>query len=107
MDFKKRAQGGLKAVASLTPEQVDRGGIADLYIFHNPLLQRLTPSPSFPSLPRLQIEQITTQERGHVTVAVVVTDEGGNSPIACEMVWAWTPKVRPARTAAAAPAGGP
>jgi hypothetical protein len=25
---------------------------------------------------------------------VVITDESGQSPIQCEMIWAWVPKVR-------------
>jgi acyl-coenzyme A thioesterase PaaI-like protein len=43
-----------------------------------------------------QIQQILTLEKGDVTVPVVITDESGQEPIACEMVWAWVPKVRKA-----------
>lgn len=75
VDFKKRAKGSLKAVATLTAEQ---------------------------------IQQITSQDKGEVAVQVAVTDESGGSPIACEMVWAWVPKVRtppPARAAGSSSAG--
>jgi len=41
-----------------------------------------------------QIEQMFTQDKGDVTVPVVITDQSGQSPIQCEMVWAWVPKVR-------------
>jgi acyl-coenzyme A thioesterase PaaI-like protein len=61
VEYKKRAQGDLKAVASLNAEQI--------------------------ALAR-------SQEKGDVLVAVTVTDESGNEPIQCEMVWAWVPKKR-------------
>jgi acyl-coenzyme A thioesterase PaaI-like protein len=61
VEYKKRAQGDLKAVASLNAEQI--------------------------ALAR-------SQEKGDVLVAVTVTDESGNEPIQCEMVWAWIPKKR-------------
>ena len=35
-----------------------------------------------------------TEDKGDVLVDVVVTDESGESPIVCEMVWAWVPKKR-------------
>ncbi len=41
-----------------------------------------------------QIQQITTQDKGEVTVPVRITDESGGEPIQCEMVWAWVPKKR-------------
>lgn len=62
VDYLKRASGGLRAEASLTPEQ---------------------------------IQAIHTQEKGEVRVAVCVTDEAGNQPIQCEMLWAWISKKRP------------
>ncbi|MCR8041721.1 DUF4442 domain-containing protein, partial [Pseudomonas aeruginosa] len=48
-----------------------------------------------------QVEQIRQQDKGEVRVAVLVSDENGNQPIACEMVWAWVGK-KP-RDATAAP----
>jgi hypothetical protein len=42
----------------------------------------------------LQIQLVQSTPKGETTVAVVVTDESGNSPITCEMVWAWTPLIR-------------
>lgn len=59
VDYTKRTQGGMKAVATLTEEQR---------------------------------QQILTQDKGEVTVPVVVTDESGQEPIRCEMIWAWVPK---------------
>lgn len=63
VDYLRRAQGDMKAEASLTPEQ---------------------------------IQQILTQDKGEVTVAVNITDSSGQAPIAAQMVWAWVPKVKKA-----------
>lgn len=41
-----------------------------------------------------QVQRILREEKGEVTVPVIITDESGNQPIECEYVWAWTPKVR-------------
>ncbi len=43
-----------------------------------------------------QIQQILTQDKGDVTVPVVITDQSGQEPIQAEMVWAWVPKQRKA-----------
>ncbi|MCY1380400.1 hypothetical protein D9M69_682170 [compost metagenome] len=61
VDYLKRASGGLRAEASLTPEQ---------------------------------IQAIHSQDKGEVLVAVRVSDESGNEPIQCEMLWAWVSKKR-------------
>lgn len=61
VDYLKRAVGGLRAEASLTPEQ---------------------------------IQAIHSQDKGEVLVAVQVTDDSGNQPIQCEMLWAWVSKKR-------------
>jgi len=61
VSFVKRAQGDLKAVATLTPQQ---------------------------------ISEIGSKDRGDVLVDVVVTDEKGDVPCKCEMLWAWTSKQR-------------
>lgn len=61
IDYVKRASGDLRAVATLTAEQ---------------------------------IAMMQAQEKGEVTVAVTVTDAKGIEPIKCQMVWAWTPKIR-------------
>jgi len=39
-----------------------------------------------------QIQQILTEEKGEVLVKVKVTDESGETPIECDMLWAWIPK---------------
>ncbi len=59
VDYLKRTQGDMRAVATLTPEQV---------------------------------AMIRTTPKGEVLVPVVVTDESGQEPIRCEMLWAWVPK---------------
>lgn len=59
VDFYKRTQGDMRAVATLTPEDVAR---------------------------------IATEPKGELWVPVTVTDESGNEPIKCEMLWAWVPK---------------
>ena len=59
VDYLKRTRGDMRAVASLTPDQV---------------------------------QLIRTTPKGEVLVPVVVTDESGEEPIRCEMLWAWVPK---------------
>ena len=61
VDFYKRTQGDMRAVATLTPEDVAR---------------------------------IATEPKGELWVPVTVTDESGNEPIKCEMLWAWVPKAK-------------
>ncbi|MFC3123321.1 DUF4442 domain-containing protein [Agaribacter flavus] len=39
-----------------------------------------------------QIQQMQTQEKGDILVAVNVSDESGEAPIICEMNWAWLTK---------------
>lgn len=41
-----------------------------------------------------QREQIAKEEKGDVVVGVRATDESGQEPIECEMIWAWIPKKR-------------
>lgn len=43
-----------------------------------------------------QKQQILTQDKGEVLVNVIVKDETGETPIECEMLWAWIPKKRKA-----------
>ena len=61
VDYLKRAQGDMKAVAQLSPEQ---------------------------------IRMILTEDKGEVTVPVSITDESGQSPIACQMETGTVPKKR-------------
>ena len=44
------------------------------------------------SLTAEQIAAMAQQDRGEVLVAVTVTDDSGQQPIACEMLWAWISK---------------
>ncbi len=39
-----------------------------------------------------QRQQIAKEEKGDVVVGVRATDESGQEPIECEMIWAWIPK---------------
>lgn len=41
-----------------------------------------------------QIESILAHEKGELSVPVEVTDEAGNTPIVCDVVWAWIPRTR-------------
>lgn len=45
-------------------------------------------------LDEVQKQRILTDEKGEVLVNVKVTDESGEVPIECEMLWAWIPKRR-------------
>ncbi|OTG64662.1 DUF4442 domain-containing protein [Acinetobacter silvestris] len=59
VDFKRPTKGNMKAVATLTDEQIT-------------LMQ--------------------STEKGETLVSVSVTDETGQEPIQCEMLWAWIAK---------------
>lgn len=59
VDYKRRVIGDLRALATLTTEQ---------------------------------LAAVTTQPRGEVSVEVAITDESGQAPIVCEMIWAWLPR---------------
>lgn len=39
-----------------------------------------------------QIQFIKDNEKGEMTIPVVVTDAKGIQPVECDMVWAWAPK---------------
>jgi len=41
-----------------------------------------------------QINLISNQEKGDLTIAVKITDESGEQPIECLMEWAWVSKKR-------------
>jgi len=45
-------------------------------------------------LDEVQKRRILTEEKGEVLIKVKVTDESGESPVVCEMLWAWIPKRR-------------
>ncbi|GGY22484.1 DUF4442 domain-containing protein [Paludibacterium paludis] len=47
------------------------------------------------TLDEAQIQRMYVEEKGDVTVNVTVTDESGEAPVQCEMVWTWIPKKRP------------
>lgn len=39
-----------------------------------------------------QLMALVMQTRGEIAVQVAITDESGQQPITCEMVWAWLPR---------------
>ena len=41
-----------------------------------------------------QVQKLQTEPKGEVLIDVTVTDESGQEPISCEMLWAWVPKKR-------------
>lgn len=41
-----------------------------------------------------QVAQIKATSKGELLVPVLVTDESGEAPIACRMLWAWVPRTR-------------
>lgn len=45
-------------------------------------------------LSQAQIEAVVREDKGDTLVEVSVTDESGQEPVRCEMVWAWLPKKR-------------
>ncbi len=59
IDYTKRAHGDLRAVATLTSEQ---------------------------------ISSLRVESKGEVVVPVTITDEKGNQPVECRIVWAWIPR---------------
>jgi acyl-coenzyme A thioesterase PaaI-like protein len=70
LNYVARASGGLRAVATLRPED---------------------------------ISAMQSEERGRVSVRIVVTDDKGVEPVQCEVVWAWVPRVRAPTDIPAAP----
>ena len=46
------------------------------------------------SLTEEQITRMRTEDKGDVNVKVVITDQAGINPVACEFIWAWVPKKR-------------
>ena len=44
------------------------------------------------TLPPELRQRVLSEERGDCAVPIKVTDEGGEEPIKCQMVWAWVPK---------------
>ena len=47
------------------------------------------------TLPADMRARVLTEDKGDFAVPVKVTDESGEEPIKCQMVWAWVPKKRP------------
>jgi uncharacterized protein (TIGR00369 family) len=59
VDFQKKATGSMKAVATLSDDEV---------------------------------RSAQNDAEGEIMVNVVVSDEAGNEPIVCQMLWTWKPK---------------
>lgn len=45
-----------------------------------------------------QIAALRDEEKGNTLVEVAVSDDSGEAPVVCEMVWAWVPKKRQQET---------
>jgi hypothetical protein len=41
-----------------------------------------------------QVALIRSAEKGEVEVAVTITDEDGEQPVAARYLWAWVPRTR-------------
>jgi|TARA_B110000091_G_scaffold205895_1_gene242074 hypothetical protein len=46
------------------------------------------------TLTSTQVDQINSDEKGDMLIPVIITDESDQSPIECEMEWAWVSKKR-------------
>ncbi|XOV78130.1 MAG: DUF4442 domain-containing protein [Aestuariibacter sp.] len=44
------------------------------------------------SLSEQQMQQVRTTEKGEMTIPIKITDDSGQEPVICDMVWAWVPK---------------
>ncbi|QBG36536.1 DUF4442 domain-containing protein [Litorilituus sediminis] len=95
--------GGVHAVAAAVLAESATGIVFGMNVPDNklPLLKTMTISyqrrmqgalQAKASLTAEQVAQIETDEKGSVTVPVVITDESKLEPIVCQMEWAWVSK---------------
>ena len=105
---KKRVQnhiGGIHAVGAALAAESASGIVFGMNVpdSHLPLLKSMTLEynkrmqgdiKATASLSEQAIAAIKGQDKGDVVVPVVLTDESGESPINCEMRWAWVAKKR-------------
>ncbi|MDE3271544.1 DUF4442 domain-containing protein [Pseudoalteromonas sp. G4] len=105
---KKRVQnhiGGIHAVGAGLAAESASGIVFGMNVpdSHLPLLKSMTLEynkrmqgdiTATASLSEQDIALITSQEKGDLVVPVTLSDESGDSPISCEMRWAWVAKKR-------------
>lgn len=105
---KKRVQnhiGGIHAVGAALAAESASGIVFGMNVpdSHLPLLKSMTLEynkrmqgdiKATASLSEQAIAAIKSQDKGDVVVPVVLTDQSGESPINCEMRWAWVAKKR-------------
>lgn len=105
---KKRVQnhiGGIHAVGAALAAESASGIVFGMNVpdSHLPLLKSMTLEynkrmqgdiTATASLSEQDIALITSQEKGDLVVPVTLSDESGDSPISCEMRWAWVAKKR-------------
>lgn len=95
--------GGVHAVAAAVLAESATGIVFGMNVPDNklPLLKTMTISyqrrmqgnlQAKASLTADQVAQIEAEEKGSVTVPVVITDESKLEPIVCQMEWAWVSK---------------
>ncbi len=95
--------GGVHAVAAAVLAESATGIVFGMNVPDNklPLLKTMTISyqrrmqgnlQAKASLTADQVAQIEAEEKGSVTVPVVITDESKFEPIVCQMEWAWVSK---------------
>ncbi len=41
-----------------------------------------------------QRQYISDTQKGELSIPIVISDEAGDNPVVCEMIWAWLPKKR-------------
>jgi acyl-coenzyme A thioesterase PaaI-like protein len=105
---KKRVQnhiGGIHAVGAALAAESASGIVFGMNVpdSHLPLLKSMTleynkrMQGAICAKATLSDEQktlINSQEKGDILVPVTLTDESGETPIECQMNWAWVPKRR-------------
>lgn len=105
---KKRVQnhiGGIHAVGAALAAESASGIVFGMNVpdSHLPLLKSMTLEynkrmqgdiTATAQLSSQVITAISSDEKGGLIVPVVLSDESGDSPIHCEMRWAWVPKKR-------------
>lgn len=97
--------GGIHAVGAALAAESASGIVFGMNVpdSHLPLLKSMTLEynkrmqgdiTATASLSEQDIALITSQEKGDLVVPVMLSDESGDSPISCEMRWAWVAKKR-------------
>lgn len=105
MANRKRVQnhiGGVHAIAAALLAESATGIVFGINLPDNylPLLKSMTINyqrrmqGDLTAIARISEQQISllSQDKGHMEIAVTITDESGEQPIECLMTWAWVSK---------------